>query len=364
MKNAEIVDQSYPPYIHDWKTSARVSWIVACTLLPVILWSSVLYGGQAVRVWVISVLSALIAESIGNLLLRRWTLDDGSAVITGILVATVMPPSIQWYIPAVSAAFGILVVKMAFGGLGANWMNPALGGIAFAYANWPSAMREFIAPRLVSGVDSVSAATPLDFARGLVGGVDSRIMDALHGAGYPLSSFDSRTTGFLNDLLFTRIGARLPEGYIDLAIGLRPGSLGESALLAVLAGSIILIALRIIRVEIPMAMLATFALLVRVFGTGMPGESFLSGDVLFALSGGGIVFASFYMATDPVSSPIGTVKGIVYGASAGLLSFILRRWGAFSEGVVYAVLVMNVMTPFIENTARAMSRGQGKAGKP
>ena len=243
-------------------------------------------------------------------------------------------------------------------------MNPALAGIAFAYANWPAAMREFIAPRIVSGVDSVSAATPLDFARGLVGGVDSRIMDALHGAGYPFSAFDAKATGILNDLLFTRLGARLPEGYIDLAVGLRPGALGESALLAVLVGSIILIALRLIRFEIPFAMLASFSLLVRIFGTGMPGESFLGGDVLFALSGGGIVLASFYMATDPVSSPLGKGEAIVFGASAGVLSYILRRWGSFSESVVYAVLVMNVMTPFLEKTALAMRSGRRRARTP
>jgi electron transport complex protein RnfD len=364
MKNSTGDVQSYPPYIHDWKTSARVSWIVTLTLLPVMVWSCVLYGGLAVKVWTVTLLSALLAEAIGSLVLRRWSIGDGSAVITGILVAAVMPPSIPWYVPAVSVTFAILVVKMAFGGLGANWMNPALGGIAFAYANWPARMREFIAPALVSGVDSVSAATPLEFARGLVGGVDSRIMDALHSAGYPLSAFDAKATGILNDVLFTRLGARLPEGYIDLAVGLRPGALGESALLAVLAGSIVLIALGIIRFEIPFGMLSSFAVLVRVFGTGMPGESIFSGDVLFALSGGGIVLASFYMATDPVSSPIGRGKALLYGITAGVLSFILRRWGSFTESVVYAVLVMNVMTPFIEKTSLALKSSRRKASKP
>jgi electron transport complex protein RnfD len=364
MKNSARVVQTYPPYIHDWKTSARVSWIVALSLMPVIVWSSVLYGGQAIRVWTFTVFSAIVAEALGGLLLRRWTIGDGSAVITGILVAAVMPPSIPLYVPVVSVVFAILVVKMAFGGLGANWMNPALAGMAFAYANWPAAMREFIAPRIVSGVDSVSAATPLDFARGLIGGVDSRIMDALHGAGYPLSAFDAKATGILNDILFARLGARLPEGYIDLAVGLRPGALGESALLAVLAGSIILVTLRIIRLEIPFAMLASFALLVRVFGTGMPGESFLSGDVLFALSGGGIVLAAFYAATDPVSSPIGKRAALVFGTAAGILSFILRRWGSFTESVVYAVLVMNVMTPSIEKTFLALGSHRGKVSKP
>jgi electron transport complex protein RnfD len=169
---------SYPPYIHDWKTSALAAWICSLTLAPVAAWSIVLYGRGAALVWAVSLASALASEAFASGLSRRWTLGDGSAALTGLLVATAMPPGVPLYIPAVSAAFAVLVVKAAFGGLGANWMNPALAGVAFAYANWPAAMRVYVLPRAVSGVDGVSAATPMAFAAGLAAVEGGRVMDA------------------------------------------------------------------------------------------------------------------------------------------------------------------------------------------
>jgi Na+-translocating ferredoxin:NAD+ oxidoreductase subunit D len=129
-------------------------------------------------------------------------------------------------------------------------------------------------------------------------------MDAFRTVGYPLSSIDTTVTGFLNDSFFSHLGARLPEGYIDLIIGLKPGTLGESALLAILAGSIVLLALGLIKIEIPLGMIVAFSLLSRIFGTGLPGEVLFGGDMLFALSSGGFMLATFYMATDPVTSPV------------------------------------------------------------
>lgn len=363
MSSIQTRGGSYPPFLHDWKTTAKVSWIVILTLCPIVAWSGALYGPSALGVWLVSVASALASEAIVCAVRRRWTLGDGSALLTGLLVAAVMPPSISWYIPAISSAFAILVVKAAFGGLGANWMNPALAGAAFAYANWPARMREFVAPRLLSGVDGVSAATPVEFVRGLAGVDGSRLMDSIHAAGFPLSGIDSKVTGFLNDALFSKLGARLPEGYIDLFIGYRPGALGESALILVLLGAAVLIGLKIIRAEVPVALLVVFTVLSRAFGTGLPGEAFMGGDAIFALAGGGIALASFYMATDPVSSPIGTAISIAYGAGAGALCFALRKWGTFSESVTYALLVMNVAAPAIERAFPAGARRKAEAKK-
>ncbi len=354
----------YPPYIHDWRTSANTVWISSLTLVPILVWSSSLYGSAALWVWVISLLSATGSEAIVSGIRRNWTLGDGSAVLTGLLVATAMPPGCPWYIPALSSAFAIFIVKAAFGGLGANWMNPALAGIAFAYANWPATMREYILPRLVSGVDGVSAVTPMSFAKGLSGGVQGRVMDALRGANYPLSKMDVSVTTFMNDTIFSRIGARLPDGYIDLLVGFKPGTLGESALIAIFLGSMVLVSLRIVRAAVPLTMLGVFALLVRIFGTGLPGEDIFAGDVLFALSSGGVVIAAFYMASDPVTSPVGRGAGIVYAAAIGVLTFIFRRWGAFTESVAYAVLLMNVLTPFMEKTVAKVSAIPKRVVKP
>lgn len=351
----------WPPYIHGWMTSGKAAWICVITLLPIVAWSSALYGRQALVVWFSAVAAAILAELLASALFRKWTLGDGSAMITGLLVASAMPPGIPWYIPAAASFFAILIVKAAFGGLGSNWMNPALGGIAFAYANWPAAMREFIMPRILSGVDGVSASTPLAFAKGLTGGLDGRVMDTLRGAGYPLSDIDTTITTVLNDALFSRLGARLPDGYFDMLLGFKPGAIGESALFLVLLGSIILIALQLIKIEIPLAMLATFGLLARLFGTGLPGEGLFAGDVLYALSGGGIVLAAFYMATDPVSSPVGRIHGLVYGAATGALCFVFRRWGTYTESVVYAILVMNMITPLMERLGSAPRQSGRKA---
>jgi len=336
--------------------------MVLGTLVPVVAWSTVLYGRRALLVWLVAEAAALLSQAAVDLGRGRQTLSDGSAALTGILVACAMPPYVPLYIPAVAAAFAVLVVKCAFGGAGANWMNPALGGIAFAYLNWPAAMREFVLPAMVSGVDGVSASTPLSFARGLASVGQGRVMEAISGAGYPLSKLDASVTGFLNDTVFAALGARLPPGYIDLAIGLKPGALGECALIAVLGGSLILFAYRLIKMEIPVAMVAVFAILSRVFGTGLPGEEFLAGDALYALSGGGFLLAAFYMACDPVTSPVDGRLAALYGALLGALAFAFRRWGHYTEGIGYAILIMNVALPTMERRLGRLLRPGRKAG--
>jgi len=357
-------DSRYPPHIHDWRTSAKATWLCSLTLVPVVGWSLYLYGARAGLTWLYAVLAAIAAEALAGALRRRWTIGDGSAVLTGLLVAAVMPPFVPPQVPALSAAFAVLVAKAVFGGLGANWMNPALAGAAFAYANWPRVMRECVLPRVVAGVDGMSASTPLAFAKGLSSGVDMGIMEALRSVSYPLSAVDASVTSFLNDAFFLRLGARLPEGYVDLAIGHRPGVLGESALLAVLIGSIVLIGLRLVRPLIPAVMIASFSALVWLFGTGLPGEGFASGDVLFALSNGGFLLAAFYFAVDPVTSPVGKPAGALYGLALGALCFAFRRWGAYAEGSVYALLVMNIMTPTLERLIRLLrqARAERKRG--
>jgi electron transport complex protein RnfD len=245
--------------------------------------------------------------------------------------------------------------------MGSNWMNPALGGIAFAYANWPDAMRRFMMPSGMVALDGLSSSTPLDIARNFTGTETSRVMDAFRAVGYPLSSIDRTVTGFLNDSIFSHLGARLPEGYVDLIIGLKPGTLGESALLAVLIGSIVLLAFRLIKLEIPVGMIAAFSLLSRVFGTGLPGEVLFGGDMLFALSSGGFMLATFYMATDPVTSPVDQRIAGLYGLGIGALAFVFRRWGAQAEGIVYAILIMNILVPTVERKLRPGIKASMKA---
>jgi electron transport complex protein RnfD len=337
-----------PPHIHSWQTSAKAAWICTATLLPIVIVSVLQHGTRAILVWTAAVSSALIADLISAAFLKRFSTVDGTSILTGMLIALMMPVNIPLYIPVFTALFGILVVKTAFGGLGSNWMNPALGGIAFAYANWPLAMTNHMNPGVVAGADGWSGPTPLAIVRGAAAADPSPVMDILQASGYPLSASDSRITGILNDILFSRIGARLPDGYVDLFISNRSGALGESALIVVLLGSIILLACGLVKVEIPIAMIGSFALLVRIFGTGLPGEYFMKGDILFALANGGFLVAAFYLATDPVTSPVDNRLALLYGLGIGFLAFLFRRWGAWTAGVSYAVLTMNILVPFLE----------------
>lgn len=340
--------EQYPPYIHDWKTSAKSIWICTITLLPLVLWSLYLYGFKVAFIWLSSIVSAIAAEAIVSIFTKKLTISDGSAVLTGLLLAAIMPPTIPVYIPCLSAAFAILVVKAPFGGLGSNWMNPAVAGAAFAYLNWPKAMHEFVLPRIITGVDGISASSPLSFARGLNTGIDINIMDALKSSSYPLSGIDIKITGLLNNSIFSFLGAHLPDGYIDLSLGFKPGALGESALIVVIIGSVFLISLKIIKTIVPLTMLFVFSVLVWLFGTGLPGEGLFRGDVLFALFNGGVLLAAFYMAPEPVSSPCGKIENFIYGIFLGLLCYVFRRWAARPEGAVYAILIMNVLGPSSE----------------
>lgn len=362
MKNIQEISLS-APHIHDWRTSSKATWICSFTLVPVVFASVLQYGNSALYVWAAALVGAILAETLVAVFIKRLSLVDGSTVLTGLLVACAIPPGAPLYIPVSASMFAILAIKNVFGGLGSNWMNPALGGIAFAYANWPVAMRRFLLPSTLNGIDSLSGATPLEFARNYVGADSGRVMDAFRNAGYPLSRIDTTVTGFLNDSLFSHIGARLPEGYIDLFIGMKSGALGESALLAVLIGSILLLALGLIKLEIPLGIVIAFAALSRIFGTGLPGEELFAGDMLFALSGGGFMLAAFYMATDPVTSPVDHRVAVFYGLGIGALAFIFRRWGAHAEGIVYAILMMNILVPTVERKLMPRLKTKMRAGE-
>ncbi len=356
--NKPAVQVRLYPHMYDWRSTAKTNWLCAIALLPVLAFSVGLYGLSAAYVWLSSISAALFSQLLADAFARRLSAQDGSFLITGIIVGALMPPGIALHVPAIASIFAILVAKAFFGGYGKNWINPALSGVAFAYANWPAAMRNFVLPRALSGVDGMSAVTPLTLARGIESSSALGAMDAIHSMGYPLSGIDEAVTSFLNDVLFLPLGARLPEGYIDMIVGLRPGTLGESALLAVLAGSIVLMTLRLIKAEIPLAMIGSFSLLAAVFGTGLPGEELFHGDVLFALTSGGFLFAAVFVATDPVSSPLSRRMAGLYGALVGVLSFVFRKWGGYAEGTVYAILIMNALVPSMERRISPLIHGK------
>jgi electron transport complex protein RnfD len=335
------------PFVFHRRTSASLMWGTAAVLLPALAWGVFCFGLTALLPVAAALLGALAGEAIASGLMRRFTLWDGSAFLTGLLVGMAMPPGISPFIPATASFFAVAVVKGAFGGLGSNWMNPALGGIALALLNWPEQMRAWSWPRHLADLSGLSGATPLGLARGhaataLAG---SSSMDLLAAGGMKFSGIDASVTEVLNRALFSPLGADLPGGYIDLLLGNKAGSLGELSAVLILAGSVILISRRIIRWEVPAAILAAFSLLTWTFGGLSLGHGYFAGDVLFSLLSGSFLLVAFFMAPDPVTSPSSRAGMSLYGVGIGILCFLLRTFGASAEGSAFAVILMNCAVP-------------------
>lgn len=365
MKRAKALSMGNAPFIFAKRTSASLVWGTSAALLPAIGWAIYCFGLPAAIVVASAILGALVGEAIAGGLRRRFTLADGSAFLTGLLVGMAMPPGISPYIPAVASFFAMSVVKGAFGGLGSNWMNPALAGIAFALINWPSAMRAWELPHQLAGISGVSGASPLGFAGAHLGiaGAGAGPMDALAAGGMKFSGIDASITEALNRGIFGRLGADLPSGYIDLLIGNKVGALGELSALFILAASIILLSRRMIRWEIPASIVGSFAVLTWIFG-GLPsGNGFFAGDVLFSVLGGSFLLVAFFMAPDPVTSPSSRPGMLLYGIGIGLLTFVLRAFGSSAEGTAFAVILMNCGLPAIARLdTKAHLRRAAKAG--
>ena len=322
MRRSKALAMGDAPYIFNKRTSASLMWAMTAALLPALGWGIFCFGFSAALPIAASIAAALGGEAIAGGLRRRFTLWDGSAFLTGLLVGMAMPPGISPIIPAAASLFAVSIVKGAFGGLGSNWMNPALAGIAFSLLNWPTQMSAWVLPRQLGGFAVVSGATPLGLAR-------SGSMDVL--GAFKSSVIDASVTDTLNRGLFSPLGADLPGGYIDLLIGNKAGAVGELSAILILAASIFLIARRIIRWEIPASIIVAFSLLTWAFGGLASSKGFFEGDVLFSIFTGSFLLVAFFMAPDPVTSPLVPPRNVAvwrrfrhpYLPAAGLWS--LRR---------------------------------------
>jgi electron transport complex protein RnfD len=302
-----------------------MSWVLVA-MAPAALWSIRLFGFRAALIILASVAAAVITEGLLNLAFRRNnTVGDLSAVVTGVLVGFNMPPAVPVFIPVVASVFAIAVVKWSFGGLGANWMNPALAGRVFVFFSWGSDMTRWTLPGL-GGADAVTGPTPLGSVKLALGSLS----DGIDGPMRLLESAGNPTT------------------YLDLFIGRIPGSLGEISAMLIIAGGLLLVILKIVNWEIPLAYLGSFALLMWAFDGLQYGSGFFSGDVLFQLFSGGLMLGALFMATDMVTSPL-TFKGrVIFGIGCGFFTFLIRRYGNLPEGVSLAIILMNIMVPLID----------------
>jgi len=306
MKDSLLVNTS--PHLHKKESVKRIMWLVTLSLIPCGLAGIFIFGLGALWVIVLAVAAAVITEfALQAVTRRRITVLDGSAVLTGLLLAYNLPADVPFWLPVVGAVVSIAIGKQVFGGLGQNIFNPALVGRVFLMASWPKYMTTFARPM---SYDAVTSATPL---AALTEG------KALEGISY-----------------------------LDLFLGNRPGCIGEVCILALLIGAAFLLLRRYISWHIPFSYIFTVGLLSYVFGA----KTLFAGDWLSHILSGGLVLGAFFMATDYVTSPL-TYKGqLVFGIGCGLITVVIRLWGGYPEGVSYAILIMNAATPMIDRYTR------------
>lgn len=329
---------SSSPHVRAGVTVPKVMLIVILAMIPAFAASVAFYGFRAIILTVASVAAAVGTEWLINHFLKRpQTIGDFSAAVTGILVAFNLPPDIPFWMAIVGSAFAIGVAKMVFGGLGGNFINPALAGRAFLMANWPAAMTSFSAPAFgnidglssaTAGVDGVSAATPLGAIK----------------------------TAFTEGTYQT---AHFADGLKELFLGNVGGCIGETSALALLLGGLFLLAIRVVDFRIPLSYIATVFLLFWV-ANGSGSHFTLSSLVTptYHVLAGGLMLGAFFMATDMVTSPI-TPKGrILFGIGCGVLTFVIRKYGGYPEGVSYSILLMNLVVPLIDRYTRPTIYGE------
>jgi electron transport complex protein RnfD len=344
------------PHLHEGSNTARIMISVILCLLPAGAWGVFLFGLYSLYVIMASVAACVLTELIITRLLGRFTLNDWSAVLTGLLIGYNMPPSVPLYIPVIASVFAITVVKMAFGGLGRNWMNPALAGRVFVTFSWTGFMTTWKTP-LTWSADAVTSATALGFVKSGLMTFEGTVrgpVEFLASKGYPIGKLPA----FLAPL-----GRLFPGRYGALFMGNIPGCIGEVSALLLLLGSIYLFVKKIITWEIPVSYIGTFALMIWFLGGRPFGGAVFTGDVLFHLLAGGLMLGALYMATDMVSSPLTSKGMIIYGVGAGFLTFLIRIYGSFPEGVSLAIIIMNMFVPLINRATRPVVFGYVKEGK-
>lgn len=316
---SELLHVSSAPHVRAKTSTSNVMLWVIIALLPTTGFGIYNFGIRALILLVATVLSCVLSETVFNLILKKKnTIGDLSAVVTGMILALNMPVNLPIWEAVLGGAFAIIVVKMLFGGLGQNFMNPALAARCFLLIAFGADMANFKTTTANFAGTIYSGATPL------------AELKSTNGILAPWNKFQ------LDDLFF----------------GFTPGTIGETSVLCLLIGALILVVTKVISLRIPLAYLGTFAVYMFLFGQ----NSIMSGgdmelvltSVLAQLMAGGIMFGAFFMATDYATTPI-TKKGqILFGICCGLLTGIFRTLGATPEGVSYAIILSNLFVPLIE----------------
>ena len=299
---------STAPHIRCKDSVKTIMRDVLIALLPTTAAGIYLFGLNSALIVAVSVASAVLAEFVWQKLAKRPVrVKDLSAAVTGLIFALNLPPTAPWWMAMIGSAFAIIVVKQLFGGIGDNFLNPALAARALLLASWPARMTQFVLPAYFSGADAVSSATVLSES-----GLQAR--------------------------------------YLDMFLGRIPGTIGEVCKVAILIGFAYLLIRRVISWQVPVIILAVVALLSWIFGS----------DPLTAILSGGVMFGAVFMATDYTTSPM-TAKGqIIFAVGIGVIIVLIRKFGSYPEGVTYAILFMNIVTPLIDKYVAPRLYGEVK----
>lgn len=302
---------SVSPHVRDKSSTSKIMLDVCIALVPTLAFGVIHFGLNALIVIISSVLSCVISEAVFELIVKKpLTIGDLSAVVTGLILALNMPPNVAWWVPAVGGVFAIVVIKMLFGGIGQNIMNPALGARCFLLISFASRMTDF-------SVDGVSGATPL----------------AQLKAGESI------------DLL-------------DAFIGFQNGCIGEVSALAILIGFMYLLVRRVISIRIPGIYILSAIAFIFLFNlpSGVPSANYMLGQLLT----GGLLAGAVFMATDYTTSPITKGGQIIYALLLGFLTAVFRVLGSSAEGVSYAIIISNLVVPLIEKISVPKAFGMTK----
>jgi electron transport complex, RnfABCDGE type, D subunit len=311
--NKNLLRVSASPHIRSEQSISKIMWRVNLALLPASIFSVYHFGIKALITLLTGSISAVLVEYLVEKFMKKpITISDGSAFLTGLLLAMCIPPDMPIYMTVVGSFIAIAIAKHSMGGLGYNIFNPAHIGRAALMVSWPVFMTTWRS--MNSAVDGVTTATPLNI---------------LKQQGY--------------DKLIATFGSKT-EMYKEMFLGNRNGSIGETCAVLLILGGIYLIYKGYINWFVPVLMIGTVAIITWIFGpSGM-----FTGDPLFHILAGGLIIGAFFMATDMVTIPI-TIKGqVIFAIGAGFLTALIRLKGGYPEGVCYAILLMNSITPLID----------------
>jgi len=326
--NDDLLTVSTSPHIRCEESISKIMWNVNLALAPAALFAVYYFGIPALTTIVASILAAVASEYfVQKVRGKDITINDGSAFLTGLLLAMCLPPSVPIYLPIVGSFIAIVISKHTMGGLGQNIFNPAHVGRAALMASWPVAMTTWT--QITTSVDVVTSATPLNIAK-------------QQGYAKLVETFGSD-----------------PNLYKALFLGTRNGCIGETSTILLVLGGCYLIYKRYINWQVPVCMIGTVGILTWAFGgvVGPNPTGLFTGDPIFHMMAGGLIIGAFFMATDMVTIPITRKGQIIFAIGAGALTSLIRIKGGYPEGVCYSILLMNAVTPLIDRACTPVKFG-------